>query len=63
MDDVAGGKLTINTNPLTLHQMKKLNFYSAPYILAPSTIPSLTVALTAANLFFKVSNFGLRIVQ
>ena len=39
---------------LTLNQMmKQLNFYSAPYILAPSTIASATVALAASNLFFK----------
>lgn len=39
--------------PLNLHQMKKMNFYCAPYILAPATIASSTVALAASHLFFK----------
>jgi len=45
-------KLSVNT-ALTLHQMKKINFYAPPYILAPSTIASATVALTASTLFYK----------
>lgn len=36
-----------------LSQIRKITFYSPPYILAPPTISSSTVAFAAANLFYK----------
>ena len=53
MDDVSGKAISNINNLTNLSQMKKLNFYSAPYILAPGTIASSTVAFAASNLFFK----------
>ncbi len=55
MDDTPALQKSAANNALTLHQMKKVNFYSPPYILAPSTIASATVALAASTLIYKTA--------
>lgn len=54
LDDVSAQALVSGASP-GLSQIRKMTFYSPPYILAPSTISSSTVAFAAANLFYKAT--------